>query len=163
MIKSLCEAVFLFFVLGVTGTVGLATPSGADDAKVPQTLLGLWAHSQADCGAKVSGRLDKGDRGNWQNAEYQFVAFCNNGMELPYQPVFCAADHVEASGSDYTFSGRCRVKDYPAATLAFKIRAAGATGVSFDEKDFSNSDFAIAGDYVRCTPTYKCTGTLDGN
>lgn len=84
-------------------------------------------------------------------------------MELPYQPIFCAADKVEISGSDYNFSGRCRVKDDPVGNLAFKVRAVSTDGVSFDEKDFSNSDFAISGDYVRCTPAYKCTGTLDGN
>jgi hypothetical protein len=163
MMKSVHQALSLFCVFTVTGIAGLSTPLGADDSKVPQGLLGLWAHSEADCRAKLSGQLDRDDRGNGQNAEYELVGFCKNGMDLLYQPIFCAADKVEMSGSNYNFSGRCRVKDYPVANLAFKIRPSAANGLSFDEKDFGNSDFAISGDYVRCMPDYKCVGDLDGN
>jgi hypothetical protein len=162
MKKTVHNALSLFCV-SATGIAALASPLSADESKVPQSLVGLWAHSEADCRAKLSGQLDKDGRGNWQNSEYEFLGFCKKGMDLLYQPIFCAPDKVENSGSDYVFSGRCRVKDYPKANLSFKIRPAAADRLSFDEKDFGSSDFAIKGNYVRCSPTYKCTGDLDGN
>jgi hypothetical protein len=66
---------------------------------------------------------------------------------------------VQASGVDYDYSGRCRVKDYPPSATKFKINHS-ASGISFNEKEFENSDFALSGEYVRCTTTYKCEGDL---
>ncbi len=127
--------------------------AGEDTA---QALLGIWAHSEADCQTKLSGRLDSEDVDRSEKTRYELIGFCRTGMELLYQAHHCEARVVKAEGDGYRWSGQCRVKDYDPQPLSFFIRKSGPNAISFDEKDFDQGNFGIEGSYVRCSLTYKC-------
>lgn len=133
----------------------LATGAGADPQSA-KDLIGIWAHSEADCQTKLSGQLDRGDLSRPEQTPYELVGFCKSGMELLYQPVYCATQEIEAVRGGYRWSGTCRVKDYDPRRLQFILKSNGSNAISFDERDFDGSDFSIDGSYVRCSLTYKC-------
>jgi hypothetical protein len=133
----------------------VASTSSGDAAS---NLLGIWAHSEADCQTKLSGRLDRDDLSRPERTRYELVGFCRHGMELLDQPVYCETEQIKNQSSGYRWSGRCEVKGDPFYPVSFRMRVTGANAISFNQNDFAPGNFSISGNYVRCSLTYKCTG-----
>lgn len=126
------------------------------DPTASRSLSGIWAHSENDCQIKLSGQLDNPDLSRPDQTPLGLIGFCKDGMDLLYQPVHCDAHDVRAQDGGFAWSGACHVKDYDPKPLRLFIKSDAPNAISFRDRDFEGSDFAIEGSYVRCSLTYKC-------
>jgi hypothetical protein len=131
-------------------TDGLQGPVQSIDSLAE--FKGIWAHSEADCALKTSGRLDADDVDRVTSSSYELVGICEDGIDLLYQPVNCGTSGAVRQDDLVELSAACRIKDYVAdrrERVLIKVQDP-------DTILFADPKFMVFGKYVRCTRSYSC-------
>jgi hypothetical protein len=132
---------------------GRAKPPGIVDVQQSagslSDLIGVWAHSSADCKLANSGALDKMSR--FDSKRYQVVGICGGGIEYLQRAFSCDASNVKKVGDVLDVETSCRLKDYDPEKKNIHIQVRNTNSVRF-----LDSGFEITGDYVRCISAYAC-------
>jgi hypothetical protein len=103
----------------------------------------------------MSGQLDYvGMRG------MGLVGICNDGLDLMYQPVRCAASDVVRRADKLHFAAVCWTKGLYQTRHSIGVTIKGGDAISFNE--FDKVNFSILGNYVRCNRYYRCDKQVRG-
>lgn len=130
----------------------LALEGAVESVESLKEYAGIWAHSDADCKAKMSGRLDQDGVDRVTSSSYELVGICADGIDLLHQPVNCGASGFVKQDDLLEFSAACRIKDFVDDTrrrVLLKVQDA-------DTIFFADPAFMVFGRYVRCSRQYTC-------
>ena len=145
---TVCSVIFCSLLL--SNALALEGPVESMDSF--RDYVGVWAHSDADCQAKMSGRLDKDDVDRVTASSYELVGICADGIDMLHQPVNCGASGFVKQEDLIEFSAACRIKDFVddrRNRVLLKVQDA-------DTILFADPKFMIFGRYVRCSRQYTC-------
>lgn len=109
-------------------------------------LIGTWAHTAEACKIETAEGLD-----NVTRRQSEMIGICGNEVDLLYEAFRCTTETVDKVGAPMELDMACRTKDYEPEKQHVQLKSIGTNALQF-----STPNFAIKGDYVRCSQAYSC-------
>lgn len=126
----------------------------------PNGLRGVWALSHADCRRDVAGQFDRDEIDRVIATSYRMIGFCNDGMELLFQPHRCVFKAASARSGTVTIQADCRFR-YARSSGRFIIHRTGPDTMAFHPNTLAVENGIRQDSYVRCSTSYVCAEELD--